>query len=608
MDDNSQRVEARINEELFRYFESSERVTCTRADTRNVDMNIVCRWELRAEEVVERYKGDHLIGERFPDNNTAEAAAQAYIEQINNGESQPHSAALLDFIHNNRLEAVWGSSYKLEDDRQISCKVVCGACAGEGQIECSICAGKGRINCFQCGGRGQIECTTCHGSGSTPVYDGQRTVYRTCGECMGSCRVRCPSWDCLGGIVTCNTCSGKGLLACDKCSGTGYFIITRKFAVSGFNEGRTISWRDAPDWIVQYIKEAANNRGTHPLPPEQTIGISPPDIRFNTDYPYELEAPGTLPATAATVRGADERESHCAFIGEELHPLDLGRAGDGIGTQLARLVLSNMTDMEKLPVLLHINIYGTLLPLRHNAPPDLAGIYPFRIRLLSEEVGTDLLRAYHAVVEHYKKARSVISIKSWLGLSAIWALGLFILLTLINAIYIGQLDWSETGFTASHYWQNLWEEAQGNHPGGTSSLTNFMEFLGAQPPPFFLHLCICAVAGYCLAKLFFLTQRALTYRRFTGEVLIGTSLGIVLFLLFQPAFQGVTAVTDYPPGMNELMAGAVLSLSLVPEVVVLGIFAGFFHGRRNSDRRVRRQIRNISIPALEQDLGYAKQG
>ena len=421
--------------------------------------------------------------------------------------------------------------------------------------------------------------------------------------------MKCNSWSCWGGKVNCNTCSGKGMLTCNNCSGTGCFTITRKFTVSGFIQNRTInSRRDTPDWINKYISEAANNPDTHLLPLEETIGIYPPDIKFKTDYPYVLEAPGTLPATRATLLGTDEQERQCELFGEELHPHDLGLVGDYAGSHLARQVLSNMTDLEKLQPLLQQKIFGILLPLRHNAPSDIASSYPFRVRLLSNETGNNLLSAYNAVVGVYKKARSIISIKSWLGLSAAWIVGLFILLTLINSIYIGQLDWSETGFTANYYWQNIWEEAQSKHPGGSSQLSGFILYLGAQPPPFNLHLSICLLVGYFLAKLFFLVQRALTFLRFTGELLIGASLGCGLFLLFQPAFLGVTAVTVYPPGSNELIAGAVMSLSLVLEVTVLGLFSGLFHSRRNIDRRVRRQIKNNSIIELEQDLGYAKQG
>ena len=609
MEDNRQRVEARINEELFRYFGSGEPVTCSHAETLNVEISIVCQWELWAQEVVERYTGEHHIGEMFADDRTAAATAQEYIEQIKNGDCQSHSTALWDFIHNNRLEAVWDSSYKLEDDRQLSSIVVCGTCAGKGQVTCANCAGKGRVICFRCGGRGEVDCSGCHGSGRTSVYDGQRTVLRPCGSCGGGGRVRCGSWSCRGGKVTCSTCSGKGLLACKECSATGCFTITRTFTVSGVIQDRTISHqRDTPDWINQYISEAVNNPDTHPLPLEQTIGIYTPDIRFNTDYPYVLEAPGTLPATRATVSGADEAESRCELFGEALHPYDLGMVGDYAGSHLARQVLSNMTDMEKLQPLLQQKIYRVLLPLRHNAPTDITSSYPFRIHLLSDEAGNNLLSAYHAVVETCKKARSIISIKSWLGLSAVWIFGIFILLTLINSIYIGQLDWGETGFTANYYWQDIWEEAQSKHPGVASQqLSNFIVFLEGQPPPFFLHLSICVIAGYCLAKMFFLVQRALTFLRFTGEVLIGATLGCVIFLLFQPAFSRVTAVTVYPPGSNELIAGAVMSLSLVLEVVVLGFFSGLFHSRRNIDRRIRQQIRNNSIIELEQDLGYAKQ-
>lgn len=596
---------------LVRYFGNGETVTCCHAETFNVDVRIACRWELMAQEVIERYTGEHRIGEMFYDDSIAEATAQKYIAQIKNGECQAHNDTLLEFIFNNRLEAVWDSSLKLEDDRQLSCKVACRTCTGKGQVRCGGCAGKGKKKCPKCNGRGQVDCTTCQGSGRPGrLYDYNKRVYKLCWGCGNygsSGQVKCESWSCRGGKITCKTCRGKGELACDKCKATGCFTIKRTFTVSGVVAERTLeSPPEIPEWINNYISEAAKNPDTHPLPLAQTTSIYPPRIEYKTDYPYVLKAPGALPATSATLLAADKQESQCKLFGEEFHPYDLGMVGDYASSRLTQQVLNNKADMEKLQPLLLQKIFGILLPLRNSAQSDIKNSYPFRIRLLSDEAGNNLLSAYNAVVDVYKNARSILSIKSWLKLSLIWMLVIFILLTMVNSIYIGQLDWRESGFTAHYYWQNIWEEAQSKNYSRASPLSGFTLFLESQPTPYLLHFYICLILGFCLAKLFFLVQRALTFLRFAGEVLAGASLGCVIFLLFQPAFLRVTTVTVYPPGLNELIAGLVMSLSLVLELVVLGLFAGLFHSRRNVDRRVRRQIKNNSVIELEQDLGYAK--
>ena len=123
-----------------------------------------------------------------------------------------------------------------------------------------------------------------------------------------------------------------------------------------------------------------------------------------------------------------------------------------------------------------------------------------------------------------------------------------------------------------------------------------------------MHSFICLLFGICLTKMFFLVQRALTFGRFAGEVMVGACVGYIIFLLFQPAFLRVSAgtVTAFPPGLNELIAGGVMSLSLVLEVVVLGLFAGLFHSRRKIDRRLLRQIKENKVGELEEDLGYLK--
>ena len=603
MNGNKQLVETRIKEELVNYLGNDEVASCSHAETTIVDINILCPWELTAQEELVQRIGGHSVGEMFPNIGTAQVAAQEYIEQIKKGEHKVHSNALLDKIKNNRLKAVWESSINLKDDKQISCQVNCGTCDGQGQIACGSCGGRGKETCSRCGGRGEVDCRNCHGMGT--IYDYHKKIRVACSYCFYRGKERCSS--CHGGYVDCRTCNGSGALVCRECSGTGRFTVIRTFMVKAVRKWSDIEFPpETADWIVSYIKEAADTKDNHLLPLDRTISIHPPGIKIDTDYPFELKAPGTLIATQATFPGTDEQKHHCVLLGEKLHPLNLGMIGDTASSLLAQQVLDNKADLEKLQPLLQQKIFGILLPLRNT---DWSGIknYPFQINLLSEKAGNNLLSAYSDVVNFYKTARqSNFSIKSWLQLSLIWIVVFFGLLVLINSTYIGQLDWSKSGYAAHYYWQDMWEKARIENIQGVNSFF----FIATQSSEFFIRFFLCSLLGFCLAKMFFLVKRALTFLRFIGEIVTGICVGCVIFLLFQPAFLRVTAVTvtEFPPGLNELIAGGVMSLLLIPEVVTLGLFAGIFHSRRKMDDQVLREIEKINIPELEEDLGYPKQG
>ena len=540
----------------------------------------------------------------FSNIGTAQAAALEYIEQIKKGEHKAHNNTLLDNIKNNRLKAVWESSINLKDDKQISCQVICGTCDGHGQIACGNCGGRGKVTCSRCSGRGEVDCRHCHGIGTT--YDYHKKTRVACSYCFYRGKERCSS--CYGGNVDCRTCNGSGALVCRECSGTGRFTVIRTFIVKAVRKWSNIEWPpETADWIVSYIREAADTKDNHLLPLDQTISIHPPGIKIDSDYPIELKAPGTLTATQATFPGTDEQEHHCELLGEKLHPLNLGMIGETASSHLAQQVLDNRVDLEKLQPLLQQKIFGILLPVRNTERSDIKKSYPFRINLLSQEAGDNLLSAYSAVVNFYKTARqSNFSIKSWLQLSLIWMFVFFVLMVLINSIYMGQLDWSKSGYAAYYYWQDMWEKARSENTQGVNSLF----FIATQSSEFFIRFFICSLIGFCLAKMFFLVKRALTFLRFIGEVMTGICVGSVIFLLFQPAFLRVTAVTvtEFPPSLNELIAGGVMSLLLILEIVILGLLAGLFHSRRKIDDRVLREIEKINIPELEEDMGYLKQG
>lgn len=606
MESNKKLVEARVREELNRYFGSDEAVTCSHTETTKVDVQIYCRWELFAKEELEHRIGVHNIGEMFSTTQMAEAAALEYIRQIQRGECHVHNKALLDYINKNRLKAVWDSSVRLEDNRHISCVTICSPCDGEGQVNCSNCGGDGREACSNCRGRGLVKCIHCHGIGTIYDADGIR---RACNYCFYRGEIDCRR--CRGGYTDCTRCYGNGQLVCKNCKGTGRFTITRMFTVNGVQKQGAIAIEhqtETPDWIKNYIKEAAKYPDSHPLPLIQSISIHPPGIKFKTDYPYELKAPATLPATSAIFLGSEKKERQCKLLGEKLHSLDLGMVGETASSHLAQQVLDNKADLEKLQPLLQQRIFGILLPLRNSASTDIKKSYPLQVNLLSEEAGNNLLSAYSNVVNFFKMARSNLSIKSWLEISVVWMLLLFLFLIFINAIYIGQLDWSESGYTAHYYWQDLWGVAKSKNLWDALQLSFFIKFVETQQPGFIIRGLICTVFGVCLTKMFFLVPRALTFWRYIGEILIGACVGGVIFFLFYPAVSVVTTATVYPPSLNELITGGVMSLSLILEVIVLGLFAGLFHSRRKIDRRLRQQIKANNITELEEDLGYLKQG
>ena len=146
----------------------------------------------------------------------------------------------------------WNSAFSRQNKLYKAYKTdSCAICAGCGSSTCFPCSGKGRVSCSTCSGSrmtrcrscsgGYSRCGSCNGSGSiaqvedirdvyTGQYAGHRTVYYSCGSCMGqgtslcyscngSSQVPCPA--CSDGTMLCKQCYGSGSITCTQCAGVG---------------------------------------------------------------------------------------------------------------------------------------------------------------------------------------------------------------------------------------------------------------------------------------------------------------------------------------------------------------------------------------------------
>jgi len=123
----------------------------------------------------------------------------------------------------------------------------CITCNTTGKVQCTKCRGQGQHTCYDCNGRrkkdcrvfscrnGKRDCTRCHGRGKVdnPMHrpgDGIDSMYKTCPECWGSCK------------VTCNECNGLGYEWCMTCRARGRGGGITLSAGGGFGGGVSMSF------------------------------------------------------------------------------------------------------------------------------------------------------------------------------------------------------------------------------------------------------------------------------------------------------------------------------------------------------------------------------
>jgi len=116
-------------------------------------------------------------------------------------------------------------------------KINCETCSASGFVKCKTCNGKGEEKCKSCKGTGEMKCSHCGGDGymGKPKDDGSNKCplcegkgWHICQECSGGV-IKCDS--CSGkGEVKCKTCEGKGKVDCPNCKATGKIICDKCYS------------------------------------------------------------------------------------------------------------------------------------------------------------------------------------------------------------------------------------------------------------------------------------------------------------------------------------------------------------------------------------------
>lgn len=588
-DSYDDKVRASVDGLTDHYFNTpvASELDVSSVDTSIAQLRFHKTWKLDTRTHHETRTGQ-LSGNNFQTLGECKQAVSQACEHIERGRHSGFTRALESFVAGSPTRATWEQSCSLGRHDSVFQHIhSCSSCGGRGRNTCSSCSGQGRTRCGRCSGQGRTSCSSCGGSGQTGV--GQHRTF--CGGCSGSGRNNCSF--CFGsGQAQCSGCGGRGENNCSPCAATGYFTECYSIEVKGISELRVASPEGLEDWQRSYLASALNG-GVSWASLSAACFLDPATVlRNESPYPVEFDVQGTLPFTQARL-GLRGLESNAYFVGESCHVYQLGNLGDAVFTPLTES-LADPEDLGGLKSVLGTLAVQQLLNVRDEPAAAEGGVLR-RAGIVGQPAVTTLLQRYQSLREQMSLSRSSHTLTSWVRKSIKYTLLFLLMVALVDALYGNLPKWEHTGL----YMLVLWGH-------------ELPRFLLEMSSEIWLHRPLavkgiwlaCSFGGYLVAWWLLLSRRKMTKKRLFFGVVVTYFVLLLLYFVFYEFVEMASMMWPYVPPLDQLAAGLVRSLMLLPEAVVAGLLLGMLRLRLRNDAQLKAFVKEVGSGPLLEDLGY----
>lgn len=476
----------------------------------------------------------------------------------------------------------------------------CSTCYGSGQLICGACRGRGQCTCFRCNGMARKTCERCFGTTRAHVYNPQigGNVNQMCPRCHGMGVITCQS--CLGsGRKRCQECNGGGKVQCEQCRGTGHF--TQYLTATAFLDGEaSYKWRqkEAPSWFGGFIREALNGE-VPDVDIDEVVEWNHYGFELTDDrYPLEGQLWGVLPLTMAYIRpdGRFGDDVHtCKMVGRRYIPYELS----GILNSTVEALLYGpgedaVTEAKSIRPWISCRAAKEVHAQREGRGPAASVLE--RTRGITQDIKRAFRERLNEVESHYKRDRQRLSVPRILRLTgALLLLGLGGCIV-VDTVVPGNLPWDRAGLGAAvRVVPPLYTDLASQSLGDVLSSLMAAAFFGALATLLWL----LALGGVRRRTTFNILAHWLVLSIVAQCVWWGN--WVVFSSFFEHGDSSATVVTSIT---GEIAAAILGSLWMAPDLFVIAFLVAILRARRTTDKEVRRIVKSLASPELEQRLNY----